>query len=268
MTEAFFSPCVIAPFVLAMGLIVGSFLNVCIWRLPREESVAWPASHCTQCAAPIAWYDNIPLLSYAALGGRCRKCRASISKRYPLVEALSGCAALAAYWRWSDPKLAVIGAIVFFALIVVTFVDLDHWIIPDEISIPGIPLGVAVSVLFPEWIGADGRREALILSLGGLAAGGGVLWLVGTVAEKILRKEAMGGGDVKLLAAVGAFFGPVGVWVALFVGSLTGAAAGLVFRLRSEEGKIPFGPFLALGTVIYAMAGDRLIHWYLGIVLK
>ncbi|HVN85638.1 MAG TPA: A24 family peptidase [Candidatus Binatia bacterium] len=242
------------------GAIVGSFLNVCIHRIPSGESIVSPPSRCPQCGMHIRPIDNIPLMSYLLLRGRCRQCQVRISPRYPFVEALSGLAGVAAVWRFDD----VIGAVIAFAfvaaLIVVTFIDLDHQIIPDAISIPGIAIGLALSSVRNE----PGFRSALI----GALLGYGVLYAVATGYYWLRKEEGMGGGDLKLLAMIGAFLGWKAVPVTLLLGSLSGSVVGLTLSAvygRDTRIPIPFGPFLAAGAVCALFFGDALIDWYLGL---
>ena len=252
------------------GLLIGSFLNVCIWRLPRGESIAWPASHCPSCKTPIRPYDNIPVLAYAWLGGKCRSCKARIPIQYPVVELLGGAAGFLAFSNWSGAYAAA-AAVIFWSLIVVTWIDWEHQIIPDEISIGGIVAGLVFSFFFPVWVGgpdAAAGWRALLGSIAGLLTGGGILYLMAVIGEKVFKKEAMGGGDVKLLAAIGAFFGWKGALFGLFAGSLVGSFAGLAVKWTLKKETIPFGPYLALGTVLYLFWGEPVLSWYVTHVLQ
>lgn len=246
-----------------LGTAVGSFLNVCIARLPAGESIVSPPSHCPRCQMQIAPYDNIPLLSYALLRGRCRGCGLPIAWRYPAVEALTGLlyVIVIAWFGWS----AWAGASLLFvsALVVVTFIDLDHQIIPDEISLPGIVIGflIALSGVGPPWLD----------SLLGILLGGGTLWAVAAGYEWLRGQEGMGGGDIKLLAMIGAFLGWRAVLVTLMVGSLTGAVVGgarIAFRRADSQVPIPFGPFLAFGAFVALLFGEQLIDWYIGLAFS
>ena len=249
---------ILAFWVFAVGVAVGSFLNVCIVRLPKAQSLVKPGSHCPMCQNPIRFYDNIPLLSYLILRGKCRKCKAQISPRYFLVEGLSGLNGLALFRTFGlSPELPVY-FIFFSALLVIIFIDLDTWTIPDVITLPGIIAGVAASFLLP--------NVNLWQSLLGLLAGGGVLFLVAMGYQLLRKREGMGGGDIKLLAMIGAFLGLPGVIYTLFASSLAGSLVGVLFMFRDKSGggtKIPFGPFLALGAMTYVFWGPALIHWYL-----
>jgi leader peptidase (prepilin peptidase)/N-methyltransferase len=245
--------------IFVIGAVIGSFLNVCIHRIPREESIIWPGSRCPACGAPIAFYDNLPLVSFLALLGRCRACRGPISWRYPLVEALNGAGYLLLLWQFGLTWPALIYAVFFSALIVVTVIDLDIQIIPDVISLPGIVIGLVVSHWLP---------QGVINSLIGCAIGGGFFWLVAEVGYRILKQEAMGGGDIKLIAMIGAFLGWQNVILTIFLASLTGAVVGLSFMAFKGWGRrtpIPFGPFLALGAVLTLFFGAPIWEWYVGL---
>ncbi len=252
----------ILAFAFGCGAMIGSFLNVCIVRLPKDKSIAFPASHCCSCKAPIAWHDNVPVLSWFLLGGRCRRCKAKFSARYPAIEFLTGCLFILFFvvFGWT-PKSGVY--LVFsLALLVQTMIDLEHEIIPDAITLPGIALGVAASLALPELQGESSRLAALGQSALGVLAGGGSLWLAGTIAERILKKEAMGGGDVKLLAMVGALLGWPGVLWTIFVSSLFGSVVGLYLRVTAGRERIPFGPYLGLAAFLYLFFGVRAMEWY------
>lgn len=244
-------------YFLVVGLIVGSFLNVCIYRIPAGRSIVRPASACGACGESIRWYDNVPVISYLLLRGRCRKCGASYSIRYPIVELLTGLVALALWVRFGlEPRTAIY--FVFIAsLLVITFIDIDHRIIPDVISLPGIPLGFALSFLIPQF----GWTDSLI----GILAGGGALYLVIYVYYMITGVVGMGLGDVKLLAMIGAFIGWQGVLFTIMASSLIGTVVGVAEMVRTRQGlklAIPFGPFLAMGAVLYIFFGPQLIEWY------
>jgi len=245
-------------FVFAMGAAIGSFLNVCIYRLPQDLSIAAPRSFCPACRTPILAYDNIPILSFLLLGGKCRKCRAPISWRYPLVEALTGGLALALFL-----KLALTFSFFCYfcfaaALVVITFIDLDHRLIPDAISLPGILIGFLLSFLAV----TPGVWNYLL----GIVIGGGSLYLVAVLYELVTKREGMGGGDVKLLAMIGAWLGWKAVLFTLFFSSLTGSlVGGALMVARKEDGKlaIPFGPFLTFSAMAYVFFGEKLVRWYL-----
>src|SRR5205807_1990991 len=270
----------------ALGLIVGSFVNVCIYRLPRRESVVWPGSHCPHCQAPIRWYDNIPLLSFALLGGRCRRCRAPISWRYPLVEFLTAALFVQSVAAFGVSLRALQSLVLGTLLLIVFFVDLDHYIIPNRITYPGTVIGLLFAAL------SDGRvdwRHAAVAAVTALALGGGFV-LVNVLSAWILGQEGMGMGDAKLAAMIGAFLGwPIGAvailmgdaklaamigafldWpigaVAILMGVFIGGALGvglLALRLKGRREQIPFGPAMAAGALAAMWWGPGLLNWYL-----
>lgn len=243
------------------GLVIGSFLNVCIHRLPSSQSIVHPRSRCPQCGHLIRVYDNIPVLSYLILRGRCRDCGARISLRYPVVELLSGAFAAMAVARFGLGWQALLMYALIAAFLVITFIDLDHRIIPDVITLPGIPIGLAASF----GPGMISPLESLV----GILAGGGSLFLVAWGYQLVTKREGMGGGDIKLLAMIGAFIGWKGVLLTIFIASLTGTLAGmaLIFRRRGDmKLAVPFGPFLAVGAIAYLFMGPELMSWYLAAV--
>ena len=240
------------------GAIVGSFLNVCIFRLPKEESIVWPGSHCPHCNTPIKFYDNIPLISYILLKGRCRHCHRPISFQYPLVEGITALGSAILFVKFG-PSLTYLFYFAFLAsLIVITVIDLHHQIIPDVISLPGIGVGLLASLILP--------KITLFNSLIGILLGGGSIFLVATVYQWLFKREGMGGGDVKLLAMIGAFLGWKAVILTILLSSLIGSITGIIIMvLKGKDFKyaIPFGPFLSLGAVISLFYGPSLINWYL-----
>jgi leader peptidase (prepilin peptidase) / N-methyltransferase len=244
-------------FSFLVGISIGSFLNVCIYRIPLGKSIIHPPSACPDCGRTIRFYDNIPLLSYLFLLGKCRNCSRSIPLRYPVVEFLTGLLGLALYLRYG---LSAEGVLYFFfvaALVAVAFIDLDHKIIPDVISLPGILAGLLVS----PFLASITWWESLI----GVIAGGGSLFLVAFLYERATGREGMGGGDIKLLAMIGGWMGWKALPLILFMSSLSGTLIGGAALLLSGEGyrkRIPFGPFLSLGTLVYFFFGPQLIHWY------
>ena len=246
-------------FFFILGTIVGSFLNVIIYRLPREQSIIKPASHCPKCKTPIKPYDNIPILSYIILGGKCRHCGEKISFRYPLVEFLTGSLFLAVIVNFGLTFYSICTLIFVSSLVAVTFIDLDFKIIPNEITIPGtlifflIPLMIKLLKIKIAW------KVSLKDSLIGILVGGGVLALIAILYEKLRKKEGMGFGDVKLLAYIGAFLGWEKVILTLFIGSFTGLIIMLPFMLLGKakmQTAIPFGPFLVIGAFISLFWGD------------
>lgn len=245
-----------------LGLCLGSFLNVCIHRIPQRQSIVHPGSTCPGCGRKIRFYDNIPIASFLLLCGRCRQCGASISPRYPLVEALTGAFSLAVYLRYGWSPEAPIYLAFICALITVTFIDLDHRIIPDVISLPGILLGFAAAGPLPAVTLADAAL--------GILLGGGSLYTVAAVYRILRNAEGMGGGDIKLLAMIGAVIGWKGVLFTLFAASFFGSAAGLLVILRAGGDMryaLPFGPFLSAGAILHLFWGPHLIDWYLTLLM-
>ena len=245
---------------LGLGLIVGSFANGVIYRLPRLESVVWPGSHCPHCQAPIRWYDNIPLLSFLLLRGRCRACAKPISWRYPLVEALTGALFVHSVDAFGVSLRAAESMVLGVLLLIVFFIDLDHYIIPNRITYPGTVLGLAFTAAIAGW------RAAGIAAVTGVALAA-LFILINVVSARVLGEEGMGMGDAKLAAMIGAFLGwPIGA-VAILLGVFLGGAVGLcllALRLKGRREHIPFGPALAAGAVAAMWWGQGLLHWYLG----
>jgi leader peptidase (prepilin peptidase)/N-methyltransferase len=244
--------------VFVVGACIGSFLNVCIFRIPAGRSIVFPPSACPRCGTAIRALDNVPLLSWVWLRGRCRHCRAPISGRYPLVELLTGLMALGILLRFGWQPLTAVYFAFGAALIAITFIDLDHQIIPDVITLPGIPLALLGSLLVPEVTGWD----AVI----GVLAGGGSLYLVALGYRLLTGADGMGGGDIKLLAMIGALVGWQGVLFTIFFSSALGTLVGLAYILatrRTAKARIPFGPFLAVGAMAYLFVGPPVIRWYL-----
>lgn len=242
------------------GAVVGSFLNVCIFRMPKAESVVSPPSHCPRCDYRIRWYDNIPLFSYLLLRGKCRGCSTHITLQYPLVELINGLLTLVLFLKFG-PTVSFLAMFLFCSsLVVITFIDLEHQIIPDEISLSGIIIGFLFSFFLP--------GQTWINSLLGILLGGGCLLLVAYGYQWLTGKEGMGGGDIKLLAMMGAFLGWKSVLFIVFASSLIGSVVGVTMMLvQKKDSKlaIPFGPYLAFGAVLYIFYGTQLIHWYLNL---
>lgn len=234
------------------GLLFGSFLNVCILRLPKDESVLWPASHCPKCQTPIKFYDNIPVLSFLLLGGRCRACRAPISLRYPVIELLTGLltALFAAKWLGSPVWLAVSVAAVY-VLIVISVVDFDTMMISDAFSLALFLLGAGGSLFNPYFSGGWGERLAAAGL--GAAAGAGFIWALAVIGKKIYKKDAVGEGDIFLMGAIGSLCGWEGVITCVIMASFFGSIYGITLLLLKKADRMsnmPFGPFLAAGAVI------------------
>ena len=246
--------------IFILGLIIGSFSNVCIYRIPKNESIVFPASHCPNCHTPIKAIDNVPILSSLLLKGKCRKCGEKISIRYPVVEFLTGAIYLLIFLIYGRSYQTLIYALLSSALIIISFIDLDVQIIPDEISLPGIVIGLALSFIVP--------YISYLNSLLGIIAGGGIIFLIALAGLAIFKKEAMGGGDVKLSAMIGAFIGWKYIIVSLFIGFFIGAIAGILLillKIRNRDDLVPFGPFIVLGSFITLLWGENILSWYLGL---
>jgi len=256
-------------FMFVLGAIVGSFLNVCIVRLPHEKSVVVPPSHCVTCKTPIAWYHNIPLMSYIALGGKCSSCKAKISPRYFFVELLTG-VFFVIFYRYFGAT-AVLWPYLFMmgCFVVATFVDFEHRIIPDEISVGGMCAGLLFSLLIPQLHGVTTGTghfllvhfQSLGLSLFGVLIGGGSIYAMGMLGDFLFKKESMGGGDVKLLAMVGAFLGWKIAILTFFIAPFFGAIFGIIEKIRTKDTAIAYGPFLVLGAIISLFWSDWIIAW-------
>ncbi|MCB9480682.1 MAG: prepilin peptidase [Desulfobacteraceae bacterium] len=243
------------------GSCIGSFLNVCILRIPRDISIAFPPSSCTNCKEPIKWYDNIPVLSYIFLLGRCRNCKTKISIQYPLVELFTGLTAFYTVFSFSLTLKAFFVFIFACVLIVISIIDLHHQIIPDIISLPGIPFFFILALILNEIELTD-----LVL---GILLGGGILYLIAFLYYFLAKKEGMGGGDIKLLAMIGGFIGYKGVFFTIFVSSVLGTVIGIFLILlkgRDMKYAVPFGPFLSLGALIYIYFGDLIIFHYINFI--
>lgn len=246
-------------FVTVLGLCVGSFLNVCIYRIPRGGSVLRPRSRCPGCEYELRWYDNIPVISYALLLGRCRRCRSRISMRYPIVEVLTALVFLAHFALFGWTALLVVRLLFACALIVLFAIDLEHHILPNVITLSGLAAGLVFSLVFP-----PGIVDALL----GALLGGGVLWLIGEAYYRFSGQDGMGGGDVKMLAMVGAFLGWKLVLVTLVLSSIGGSLVGLIVILLRRGGlkhALPYGTFLALAALTASLVGERIVEWYVGL---
>ena len=242
-----------------LGLAVGSFLNVCIHRIPRGQSLMRPPSRCPACEYKLRWFDNIPVVSYAAIGGRCRKCRTRISIRYPLVE-LATMALFVIHGEVFGWSALLVPRLLFACAMVVLFaIDLEHHLLPNVITLPGIAIGLISSTVLP-----PGLVDALL----GVALGGGVLWLIGEAYYRFSGHEGMGGGDVKMLAMIGAFLGWKLVLITLVLSSVAGSMIGVFVILIKRGGlkyALPYGTFLALGALTASLAGERIVNWYVSL---
>jgi leader peptidase (prepilin peptidase)/N-methyltransferase len=251
---------VTAPLILLglFGLALGSFLNVCIYRLPRRASINWPASHCTACQRPLAWYENVPVVSWLALRGRCRTCGEPISVMYPIVELVTGAVFVAGYVIYGPTPLLAARLLFACAMIVLFAIDLRHHILPNVITLPGIVVGFVLSLALP---------PGWVASLIGLLAGGGILFAIAEAYYRLRGIEGLGMGDVKMLAMIGAFLGWPLMLVTLVLASLAGSLVGVALIVSGRGDMklaLPFGTFLAAGALVAAVAGEPLLAWYLG----
>ncbi len=253
--------------VFVFGACLGSFLNVCIYRIPAELSVVKPRSRCPKCLTNLAWKDNIPILGWIFLGGKCRYCKAPIAARYPAIELLTAVLFTLLWLRFPyDPLLVPYGVLVF-GLILGTFVDIDEMWLPDRVTIGGMIIGPIFSFLIPAMHGVEGHWAGLVQSLMGLAAGFGLFYAISILGKLVFKKDAMGFGDVKLMGTLGAFLGWESVLFITFVSSLLGAVIGLLFIAlgkRELQSKIPFGPYIALAAVIWILGGSGWWAAYVG----
>lgn len=256
------------------GALIGSFLNVCVYRLPRNESVVRPRSRCPGCAAPIAWYDNIPMVSWLVLRGKCRRCRHPISPQYPLVELAVAVIWASSFWLLAFTPAALSAALFLTLLLGILLTDAQHFIIPDELSLGGLGIGLALSFF------TIGIVQALL----GAALGFGLLWIVKTAGDVALKRgwiggqeitetlgedeeiTSMGGGDLKMMAMVGAFLCWQGVLMTIFLGAFVGSVVYLPFLFRAKKPLVPFGIYLALGAFTTLAFGARLAAWYAGLL--
>lgn len=244
----------------AFGLVIGSFLNVCIGRLPAGESIVSPPSRCPTCGAGIRWYDNIPVISYLVLGGRCRACRTRISARYPMTEAATAAAfVVQGLWVGGEP-VVLVQRLVFTAMLVVLFgTDLETQRLPNVVTYPGVAVGLIFSVWVP---------PGVVASVLGAALGAGILMAIRWSWKRLKGVDGMGLGDVKMMAMIGAFLGWRQILIVLFLASFAGAVIGVslaVARRSSLQTRLPFGTFLAVAAYAASLVGDPLLRWYLGL---
>lgn len=249
-------------FIFLLGLLLGSFANVVIYRLPAGQSVVTPRSRCPSCKKAIPWYLNIPVLAWVFLRGRCQQCGTRISFRYPLVELIMGCLFAGLFLKVGMSWLLLEYLIFGFGLVVVSFIDFDHMILPDVFTLSGIVLGVVGALLNPE--------RTVSSSLLGVLMGGGFLWAVAYIYIALRKEEGMGGGDIKLLAWIGAVLGWTAIPFVILISSVLGSMVGLVFAIRNPRGlrsSLPFGPYLALAALLYIFGGEDLGRWYISVFL-
>jgi leader peptidase (prepilin peptidase)/N-methyltransferase len=254
--------------VFVLGSIIGSFLNVCIYRIPKEMSIIRPSSRCPSCGTPVKFYDNVPIVSYILLLGKCRHCKAKLSIQYPLVEFLNAALYVIVLNRFGSdsPWILTVYFIFISVLVVIFFIDLEHQIIPNSITFPGIPLAVILgSTLLPDPFSRYnllGFKASII----GFLSGGGSFYLIAVLGKAILKKDAMGGGDIKMMAMIGGLLGWKGIILTTFLGSLLGSGIGvslILLKGREWGTKIPFGPYLALGALVTLLWGEDILMWYL-----
>lgn len=260
-----------------MGGLIGSFLNVCVYRIPAGLSVIKPRSRCPKCENPVIWYDNIPVFSWLILGAKCRFCKEPISWQYPLVEAITAVLFYFVFLRFGLSIATPVYMLLSAGLVLVTFVDLTDWTIPDEVSIGGMPVGIACAALAMMVDDTGLLLDNPVMSLAGLAVGFGVLYGLDMISLLVLKKKGMGFGDVKLLAMLGSFFGPIGVLVIIVIASFFGSiiGVGMIVATRGKETDVgeenvghylPFGPYIVLGGLAYMFIGPQLIEFYLSYV--
>ncbi len=237
--------------------MVGSFLNVCILRLPADQSILHPPSHCPRCRAPVSWHDNIPIVSWIVLRGKCRKCREPISLQYPLVEAVTAAMWLAAAWHYGLTLTALTGAAFGTLLLGIAVTDARHYMIPDEYTWGGLGVGLLLAL--------RGGVQGLIAAVVGAAVGFVSLYVVAWAGEKAFGREAMGGGDIKMMTMVGAFVGWKGVLITIFGGALLGTLVFVPLTIKRKR-LVPFGVFLAAAAALTFVFGEQILSWYLGFV--
>lgn len=251
------------------GAVFGSFSSVCVSRIPEGKSIVRPGSHCPKCDHVLSWYENIPILSFIALGAKCKKCGAKISVRYLVLELLCAGLAMLTWWAYPSPlEFFVYYCLLVVPLVIVTFIDLEHMIIPDGISITGIFVGFGAHMLLRSH---QGYVSSAIDSGLGIIAGGGSLFLIAFLYEKIKKMEGLGGGDIKLMAALGAFYGWKAVIFIMFLSSVIGSIVGVGMMIalkKNSKYAIPFGPFIAAAGIVYLYFGDELLQWYASLLFR
>lgn len=247
--------------IFIFGAVIGSFLNVCIHRMPKDESIVSPGSHCPHCGKPVKAYDNIPLVSWLVLGGKCRSCSAKISPRYFAVEFVNAFMWLCLWKIYALSPFFFAGAVLFSILLAMTVTDLETGLIPDKLSIPGMIAGLVMSTAWPALQGQDVWYWGLAHSAGGLLTGGAILMGVGLLGTFIFRKDAMGGGDVKLLAMMGAFMGIQKAFLIFFISPFFAMPMALYLKFFRKAETLPFGPYLAMAGITSFLYGEKLIAW-------
>lgn len=251
----------IPAFIFIFGAIIGSFLNVCIYRIPAGLSVIRPRSHCPKCRHPLRWHENIPILSYILLNGTCAYCKGRIPVRYFVVEMMTALLVMGLYISFGLTAKFFAYSVLTCGLIAVTFIDLATYEIPDVISLGGVIAGLAFSAAYPSVFDADGRLLSVSRSAVGALSGSAAIYIMGLLGTIAFNKEAMGGGDVKLMGAIGAFLGWKLAILAFFIAPFFGAVFGLIVKARHNKSVIPYGPFLSLGAVIAIFFGERIVQY-------
>lgn len=249
-------------FVFTFGALIGSFLNVCIYRLPRQKSIVLPPSNCPHCGYQLHWYDNIPIFSYLLLRGKCRACKCAISIRYPIVEFTSAILLTALFSKYGLTVEFIIYSVLIFCLIIVSFIDLDFQLILNVITIPGLVTGLLLTIFL--------ASDSIVEVLSGAVVGAGVLIAIAFLGNLLFKKESMGGGDIKLAAMIGAYLGLTGVLMALMIGFFLAAPIGVLVMLwKGPRGdhKIPFGPFLSMGAICYIFSGQNILQFFHAYIL-
>jgi len=245
-------------------MILGSFLNVCIYRMPKKESVVFPASHCPKCGKNIFWFDNVPLLSYLVLRGKCRFCKAGISVKYPIVELLTAFLLTALFVTFGITPKFFAYSFMSCGLIAATFIDFEIQEIPDEISVGGTIAGLLLAALFPSILDTATRIASITNSLMGAVTGGGIIFLLGFFGKLAFKKDAMGGGDVKLMAMIGSIVGVKMVILTFFIAPFLGVVPGIVSKIKDGAETIPYGPFLSAAALISIFFGNKILGFLFG----
>ena len=241
------------------GAIVGSFLNVCIYRMPKSQSIVSPGSHCVHCGKFIKWYENIPLLSYVLLRARCSSCKKPISARYFIVELFTAILFAVFYYRFGLSLNLLFFLILGCGLIIATFIDFEYQLIPDSVSLGGLVLGLALSFFHPMLFDTLSRKAAFFNSLYGALAGGISIYAVGVLGTALFKKEAMGFGDVKFLAMIGSFLGWQNILLVFFIAPFFGAFVGIILKFKYKVETIPYGPYLSLAAIVVILWGEKII---------
>ena len=250
--------------IFAIGLMIGSFLNVCIYRLPKDESIVAPRSYCPNCKKAIAWYDNVPVLSYLVLMGKCRFCKARISPRYPIVEILTASLVTLLFISFGASAKFLADSIMVSGLIVAAFIDFEHQVIPDHVTIGGLILAPVLAFIFPSIMGEVSRLHGLFDSILGAVVGAAMIFLIGLLGKALFKKEAMGEGDIWLLAMIGAFLGWKMTILTFFVAPISGAIVGIFLKLKDGREIIPYGPHLSFAAVVVVLWGEKILRLMVG----